>query len=95
MALFQITAVPPSPASGAFAITPSDTQRLPFDTRGLYVGAAGNVSVVMANQPMTASGSVTGVAVVFNSVPAGSLLPICVAYVTSSGTTAGSLVGVY
>jgi len=86
--LFQITQVPPSPASGAFAITPSDTQRLPGQTRGVYVGAAGNLVVVMGNQE--APNTVT-----FFSVPAGSLLPICVHYVFSTGTTAGSLVGVY
>ena len=88
MGLFTINQIPPGPASGAYAITPSDTQRLPFDTRGLYVGVTGNVTVVMANDVLANT-------VLFTAVPAGSLLPISVAYVLSSGTTASSLVGVY
>lgn len=88
MALFTITQMPPGPASGAYAITPSDTQKLPFDTRGLYVGVTGNVTVVMTNDVLANT-------VLFVAVPAGSLLPISVKYVLSSGTTASSLVGVY
>lgn len=88
MALFTINQLPPGPASGAYTITPSDTQKLPFDTRGIYVGAAGNLTVVMSNDVLANT-------VTFFSVPAGALLPLSVKYVLSSGTTAGSLVGVY
>lgn len=95
MALFQITQLPPGPATGAFTITASDTQRLPFETRGLYVGSAGNITVVMANQAAANPNSPTSVTVVFNAVPAGTLLPISVAYVMNNGTTAGNMVGVY
>lgn len=94
MPLFTITQLPPGPASGAFVITPSDTQKLPFDTRGVYVGAAGNLAVVMANEDVL-PGAITPRGVTFQSVPAGSLLPIAAKYILSTGTTAGSLVGVY
>jgi hypothetical protein len=72
-----------SPAGDAFTITPSDSTDFANDTRGIYVGVTGNVSAVMQ----------TGVTVVFIAVPAGTVLPIRVHRVNSTGTTASSLVG--
>ena len=73
-----------SPAYGA--ITPSDTVSLPFITRGIYVGVAGNITCVLPNSTT---------AVTFIGVLAGSILPIQTSRVNSTATTAGSLVALY
>lgn len=64
-------------------VTPSDTVGLITPARGLYVGSGGNVSILPLDGP-----SVTLV-----GVPGGSLLPVSVARVNLTGTTAGNLVG--
>jgi hypothetical protein len=71
------------PASRAEAVTPSDTVDLTYVTRGLWVGGAGNVAVVM----------VSGDAVTFSGVVAGTLLPIRVSRVKSTSTTATLMLG--
>lgn len=71
------------PAIRAAAVTPSDSTDLTFVTRGLYVGAGGDVSVDMAE---------TGTSIVFVGVPTGTLLPVRVKRVRSTGTTATSIV---
>lgn len=73
------------PARGAFEITPSDTVNLPRITRGIYVGGAGNIHVLMEN----------GSDATFNSVSAGAVYPLCVVKVYSTGTTATNMVGMY
>lgn len=50
-------------------------------TRGLYIGGAGNVSVVMSD----------GTTAVFNSVPAGTTLKIAVQQVNSASTATNIL----
>lgn len=77
---------PTSGAGAAFAITPDDSVDLSVTTRGLWVGGAGNVRVLFDrdSSPVTLVG-----------VTAGSLLPIRVKRVYSTGTTATSLVGLY
>lgn len=70
-------------AGRAAAVTPSDTLDLERVTRGLYIGASGNVTVVM---------EIDDTQVTFVGVPAGSILPIRVRRVMSTGTTAGSIV---
>lgn len=78
-----------APAYGAFAVTKSDsttfdgvgTNKTP--PRSLYVGGAGDVAVTMFN----------GDAVTFSAVPAGTILPICVKQVKSTGTTATLILG--
>ena len=70
-----------SPARGAEAIT-YDTAVTNGVCRALYVGAAGNVSVVMAD----------GETVVFTAVNAGSVLPIQVRQVTTANTTVAAAV---
>lgn len=71
-----------APADNAEAVTPHDTTILANRSRGLYVGTAGNVAVKMIN----------GQTVTFANVPAGSLLPIRVESVLSTGTTASNIV---
>lgn len=70
----------------AFAITPSNDADLPYVTRGLYVGVGGDVTVDM-------HGGETNVA--FVGMVAGMLYQLRVKKVYSTGTTAGSIVGVY
>lgn len=69
-----------SPASGAQAVTKSDTTTY-TGVRSLWIGGAGDVTV--------AFGATT---VLFASVPAGSLLPIMPTKVMSAGTTATAMV---
>lgn len=73
------------PARYAAAVTPNDSIDLSDPTRGLYVGGAGDVTVIMAGD--NAAG-VTNNPQTFSSVPAGTTLPICVTRVKSTGTTA-------
>lgn len=75
-------------SSFAAAVTPHDTNTINC-TRGLYVGGAGDVKVSMADD---AKGDAT---VTFTAVPAGSLLPIQVKRVFSTGTTATAIVALY
>lgn len=75
-----------SPASYAFAITPNDSADLAYVTRGIYVGTAGALVVILVRD----SAEVT-----FAGVPAGTLLPLCVKRVKATGTTATNLVGLY
>lgn len=62
-------------------ITPSDTADQSY--RAIYVGGAGNVSVVTAG----------GNTVTFTAPPVGTIIPIDVTRVRSTGTTATLLLG--
>lgn len=75
-----------TPPDNAFAVTPNNTGELPFVTRALYVGGAGDVAVVLRKD---------GAPVTFVAVPAGSMLPLRVRQVLVTGTTATALVGIY
>jgi hypothetical protein len=72
------------PATVGEAVTPHDTNELTNVSRGLWVGGAGNVAVV------TSGGST----LTFVGVAAGTMLPIRVKIVKSTGTTATSIVAV-
>jgi hypothetical protein len=72
-------------AESAFAITPDDNNDLANPTRGIYVGSAGDVAVVMVN----------GESVTFSTLAAGIVHPIGVKRVKSTGTTAANIIGVY
>lgn len=73
------------PADAAFTITPSNTDDLTHLTRALWVGGVGDVKVMMGdNSVITISG-----------VQAGTLLPIILKRVYSTGTTATLMVGFY
>ena len=71
-----------SPARRAETVTPSDVTDLTRDSRALYVGGAGNISIE----------TVEGDSVTLNSVPAGSVLSIMVRRVNATGTTASDIV---
>lgn len=63
------------------AVTPNDTTVIPH-TAGLYVGGAGNLTVIGPN----------GATVVFEAVAAGTVLEIEVITVKATGTTATFIV---
>ena len=72
-----------SPASRAFAITPSDSTDLATPARSLYVGTAGNLSVILVGDTA---------AVTFTNVQAG-YHPIRVKRIRATGTTATGIIG--
>jgi hypothetical protein len=74
------------PLTRAFSITPHDSNDLAQTTRGLYVGVAGNVRVILAGD--TDAVTLTGLA-------AGMVHPFRVKRVLSTSTTATSIVGLY
>ena len=71
-------------AYDAVAVTPNDATAL-RPTRGLYIGTGGDVAVEMA----------LGSAVTFPDVLGGSILPIQVVKVLSTGTVASGIVALY
>lgn len=71
-------------ARSAVAITPSDTATFAA-TRGLYVGAAGNAAVTMAD----------GTKATYTGLLAGMTYSLSVVAVASTNTTASSLLGLY
>lgn len=73
-----------SPATRLFAVTPDDTTLLAESTRAVYVGGAGNISVLPVGQ---------GTSVTLTGVQGGTILPIRVARVNATGTTATAIVG--
>lgn len=75
---------PDSPATEAFAITPSDAAELPAATKAIYVGSSGDVTL----RPLRATGDVT-----YRNVPTGSYLTVRASHVRATGTTAGDLIG--
>jgi hypothetical protein len=68
-------------AKGATEVTPSDATVVSF--RGLYVGGAGNVSIVTPQ----------GDTVTFVSAPAGGYILCAAVRVRATGTTATSIIG--
>lgn len=74
-----------SPPEHAAEIAPDDAAILPFVTRALYVGGGGDVALRLMG----------GAEVTFRGVQAGSLIPIRVDRVRSSGTTATGLIGLW
>lgn len=75
-----------APAVGAIVVSPSDTVLLsPNPCRALWVGGAGNLSLLMAD----------GTSVIIVGVAQGSLLPFRVQRVNTTSTTATSIVALY
>ena len=74
-----------SPSKHATAVTPSDSAPLTYASKRLWVGGAGNVTVIM----------VDGKTVTYSSVPAGTYLQIRVNQVNQTGTTATNIVAEY
>lgn len=75
----------PNPGEGAFAIVPDDAVNLAVKPRAIYVGGAGNISLLTLN----------GETVVFTAVPVGSILPVRATRVNATNTTATLLIGIY
>jgi hypothetical protein len=73
------------PATHLFLITASDTNYLPYVTRAIRVGGAGNLRVLTAGNED----------VIIPSVLAGETIPVCVVKVFSTSTTATSLMGMW
>ena len=74
-----------APADNAVAITPDDANDLATMSRGIYIGGAGNLAVVMKG----------GQAVTFQNLAAGAVLSVRVARIKSTGTTATNLLNLY
>lgn len=70
------------PASIFETVTPSDSADLAYVSRGLYIGVAGDVKV----------NDVRGASFLFKNAIAGSVIPIRVARVLSTGTTATNII---
>ena len=73
------------PASMAADVTPSDSAPLPIASKRLWVGGAGNVSLVTTG----------GVSVTYAGVPAGTYLNVRAAQVNATGTTATNIIAEY
>lgn len=86
---FNNTPTITAPGFNAVAVSPNDTTDLTFTSRALYIGGAGDVSVIMDN------GGRGGNTVTFASVPAGTILPITAARVRVTGTTATNIVALW
>ncbi len=72
------------PENGA-AVSPSDTARLGFVTRAVYVGGAGTLRVEMLG----------GETITFEGLAAGTVLPIRTGKILATGTTATALVALW
>lgn len=72
-----------APAEDCFAITPHDTNAMASVVRGIYVGGAGNITIITPK----------GTTVALNGALAGTVLAVRATHVKSTGTTATSLVG--
>lgn len=68
----------------AFPITPHDTNSFTKPCHGIYVGGAGNITLVDLN----------GNVVLFTAVAVGFILQVAAKRVNATGTTATALVGV-
>lgn len=74
-----------APATDAAAVTSSNTTNLSPMARGLWIGGAGNVSVVFDSFSE----------VTIEGIPAGTLLPVRVRRVNQTGTSATSILALY
>lgn len=73
------------PANHAAAVTPSDLYTLTDVSRAIYVGGTGDLVAVMLG----------GETVTFSAIPVGTVLPIRVQQVKSTGTTASLIVNLW
>ena len=73
------------PHLDGIAVTPSDTDDLPYTATSLWIGGAGDVSLVTPY----------GTTLVFASVAAGTLLPFAATRVNATDTTATLIVAGY
>jgi len=75
------------------AVTPSDTTEIAANG-GLYVGTGGNVAVhTIRDAELKVEGKIASItSLVFKNVASGQVLPIQVARVLSTGTTASDII---
>ena len=73
------------PYVGGFVITKSNTTVFAQPTRALYVGGVGDVAVTYLD----------GTTDTLKAVPAGTVLPVRVSQVLSTGTSATNISGLY
>ncbi|MCD8568181.1 MAG: hypothetical protein LRY50_07500 [Geovibrio sp.] len=83
MPIFYDTKNSQNPATKIKAITTSNTVDLPFIASAIYVGGAGNISILAQDDETP---------VTFTAVPVGTILPIRAKRVFQTGTTATLLV---
>lgn len=74
-----------APSEDASEIQPDDSENLAYATRALYVGTGGDIRVRMLGHAE----------ITFVNLPQGTLLPLRVARVFETGTTAGNIVGLW
>lgn len=74
-----------SPALHGAAVSPSDTTPLATDSRSLWVGTGGDITL------MTSGGET----IQLKNVPAGSLLPVRTHQVMATGTSASNIVALW
>ncbi len=74
-----------TPASNAALVSPDDGANIAAESRGLWVGGAGNMKVTMLD----------GTTLLISGIQAGTLLPIRVSRVWASTTTATLIVALY
>ncbi len=72
------------PATHAFSISPDDSDALSETTRALYVGTGGTITCRLAEDASDT---------LFSGVPDGTVLPVRVTHVRSTGTSASQIVG--
>ena len=72
-------------AIGGAAVTPADNAKLAKHTRGIYVGVAGDLTVVMRS----------GDTLTFSGLVAGVIHPIQAIEIKAAGTTATGIVAVW
>lgn len=77
---------PMQPARNLAAVTPNDSTDLPNVSKALWIGGAGNVSIIAADDSS---------AVLISGVPAGTVLPIRAKRVLATNTTATLIVNLY
>src|SRR5262245_51351933 len=85
MATDPSTAGVSGPSRTVVTVTPSDTVKLPTGCRGIYVGGAGNVTLVDG----------FGTVQTFTGVTAGSTLPVAALRINSTNTTATLMKALY
>lgn len=80
-----------APACDGAEVTPNDGTDLAISSRALYVGGAGDLKVTMKGGGFGETGST----ITLQDVPAGTLLPLAVDRVFSTGTTATNIVALW
>lgn len=85
---FATTEEPVTAARHAEAVTPSDTADLAHVTSAVYVGGAGDLALILANDGDTAP-------VTFKAVTAGTVLQVQARRVMNTNTTATSIVALW